>query len=208
MKRHTLTQEGFTLAEVLIVLAVIGVIAALTIPTLMSEWQSRANATKLRKFYSITAQALDLAKVKQGNLDTLDWGGAGRGGNGAALLAWFNSTFGAQMKIIESRSNENAIWYKTADGMSVFLDDFNIDSTYGINTTDTYAWYFYVDVNGNDPTIAVNPQLVGKSQFAFIYTNDRGLLPSGADNSSDCDSNEHSYACTARVLEKGTTKLD
>ncbi len=38
MKKY-LTKEGFTLAEVLIVLGVIGIVAALTIPALMKNWQ-------------------------------------------------------------------------------------------------------------------------------------------------------------------------
>ena len=38
--------KGFTLAEVLITLAVIGVVAAMTLPTLISNVKSKADAKK------------------------------------------------------------------------------------------------------------------------------------------------------------------
>ncbi len=50
-------RKAFTLAEVLIVLAVIGVIAALTIPTLMAKWREQATVVQVKKVYSILNQA-------------------------------------------------------------------------------------------------------------------------------------------------------
>ncbi len=44
--------QAFTLAEVLITLAIIGVVAALTIPTLVSNYQKTQYVTQLKKFYS------------------------------------------------------------------------------------------------------------------------------------------------------------
>src|SRR5574344_693563 len=43
---------AFTLAEVLIVLGIIGIVAALTIPTLMANVQKQQYVTALKKFYS------------------------------------------------------------------------------------------------------------------------------------------------------------
>src|SRR5574344_2669193 len=43
---------AFTLAEVLIVLGIIGIVAALTIPTLMANVQKQQYLTALKKFYS------------------------------------------------------------------------------------------------------------------------------------------------------------
>src|SRR5574344_1961682 len=47
-----LKRTAFTLAEVLIVLAIIGVVAAMTIPTLMNKVAKQEYVTALRKFYS------------------------------------------------------------------------------------------------------------------------------------------------------------
>lgn len=45
-----LFKPGFTLAEVLITIAVIGVVAAITMPTMISSYQYKAIGTKLSKF--------------------------------------------------------------------------------------------------------------------------------------------------------------
>ena len=46
-------RNAFTLAEVLITLAIIGVVAAMTIPTLISDFQEKVTVTKLQKVYSM-----------------------------------------------------------------------------------------------------------------------------------------------------------
>lgn len=40
---------GFTLAEVLITLGIIGVVSAITIPSLISKYEKQATVTKLKK---------------------------------------------------------------------------------------------------------------------------------------------------------------
>jgi prepilin-type N-terminal cleavage/methylation domain-containing protein len=50
--------RGFTLAEVLITLGIIGVVAALTIPGPVAKYQKKAWQTGLKKEYSMLAQAL------------------------------------------------------------------------------------------------------------------------------------------------------
>lgn len=48
---------GFTLAEVLITLGVIGVVAAMIIPTLMTNLQNRKLESQFKEAYSILSQA-------------------------------------------------------------------------------------------------------------------------------------------------------
>ncbi len=66
---------AFTLAEVLITLGIIGVVAALTIPTLISNYNKRQTVTKLKQTYSILSQALTMAQVKEGDTSTWDIAG-------------------------------------------------------------------------------------------------------------------------------------
>ena len=54
---HKMNKKAFTLAEVLITLTIIGVIAAITIPTLMKKYQNHANYTALKKTYSVLSNA-------------------------------------------------------------------------------------------------------------------------------------------------------
>jgi prepilin-type N-terminal cleavage/methylation domain-containing protein len=46
------THNAFTLAEVLITSGIIGVVAALTMPSLIANYQGRGTVTKLKKAYS------------------------------------------------------------------------------------------------------------------------------------------------------------
>ena len=45
-------KQAFTLAEVLITLGIIGVVAALTIPTLIGNYQKKEVPVKLQKMYN------------------------------------------------------------------------------------------------------------------------------------------------------------
>ncbi len=63
--------RAFTLAEVLITLVIIGVVASLTIPTLVSNYTERQTVTKLKQVYSILYQATEIAQVKYGEIN--DW---------------------------------------------------------------------------------------------------------------------------------------
>ena len=65
-------RAAFTLAEVLITLAIIGVVAAMTIPTLISDYQEKVTVTKVKKFYSTFSNAYQLAIAEHGEIST--WG--------------------------------------------------------------------------------------------------------------------------------------
>lgn len=63
--------KGFTLAEVLITLGVIGVVAAMTMPALVQKSKEKETVTKLKKAYSVLSNAYMLAKAENGSgIDT------------------------------------------------------------------------------------------------------------------------------------------
>ena len=62
-------KAAFTLAEVLITLGIIGVVAAITIPTFIQNYQKHVVETRLKKFYSTMTQAIELAKLDYGEID-------------------------------------------------------------------------------------------------------------------------------------------
>ena len=57
------SRKGFTLAEVLVTLAIIGVVAALTIPTLITSTTNAKYQTSLKKQVSVLNQAMLTASV-------------------------------------------------------------------------------------------------------------------------------------------------
>jgi len=58
---------AFTLAEVLITLAIIGVVAAMTIPTLISDYQEKVTVTRVKKIYSTFINAHKLIRIENGS---------------------------------------------------------------------------------------------------------------------------------------------
>lgn len=56
-------KNGFTLAEVLITLGIIGIVAAMTITTLITNYQKKTTATRVKKAYAELLQALNYQKM-------------------------------------------------------------------------------------------------------------------------------------------------
>lgn len=64
-------KKGFTLAEVLITLGIIGVVAAMTLPALIQNHRNSVVETRLKKFYSAINQAVVMAENDYG--DKKEW---------------------------------------------------------------------------------------------------------------------------------------
>ena len=62
---------AFTLAEVLITLGIIGVVSALTIPTIVTKYQKKLAVEQLKTTYSTLYNAFSMAVVDHGEID--DW---------------------------------------------------------------------------------------------------------------------------------------
>lgn len=58
--RNLKAKHGFTLAEVLVTLGIIGVVSAMTVPSLMKNHQRQVYVTQLHKVYNEFSQALEL----------------------------------------------------------------------------------------------------------------------------------------------------
>lgn len=54
-------KSGFTLAEVLVTLGIIGVVAAITLPQLITNYKEKQRVTQLQKAYSVLQQAFTMA---------------------------------------------------------------------------------------------------------------------------------------------------
>ena len=64
------SKAAFTLAEVLITLGIIGVVAAMTIPSIVAKYQKMVTATRVKAFYSKINQAYTMSYAFNG--DTVD----------------------------------------------------------------------------------------------------------------------------------------
>ena len=134
-------KSGFTLAEVLVTLMIIGVIAAMTIPSLMQSTSSQEYKTAFKKAVSMLNQAVTLNYALDGE-DGTDFTGA--------------SFFNLMTKRLNVMSSSGNTLY-TADGMwfsttapSVEKNKPSVPNGGACSTEDptTVCSVVYVDVNG------------------------------------------------------------
>jgi prepilin-type N-terminal cleavage/methylation domain-containing protein len=95
--------NGFTLAEVLITLAVIGVVAALTIPTVVRNYQKTQTITQLKKVYSALSNTTNLAIADEGPISGWE---IGENGTGEAAVDFANRYLIPYLKVSKNCENK------------------------------------------------------------------------------------------------------
>lgn len=205
--------KAFTLAEVLVTLMIIGVIAAMTIPALRKNAEQRELAAGCKKAYSTLAQAIALAEnengpMKRWGLTDADTDTAFKnlkahlniakeciGSTGCMGKGEFYQLDGALYPTLTAVGfGSPAVAFVLADGMSVAFD---------IQPDNHYL--FFVDVNGAEK----KPNTLGYDVFEFfLYPDEKGFYPAGkgAANWGNCIEGGTGLDCAARVLQEGAIK--
>lgn len=179
-----LTKPGFTLAEVLITLGIIGVVAAMTIPTLMQKTNEKELVSGLLKEASVLTNALKQTEAFfQTDVSKL-------------TEASFRSEFAQHLKSIPCNSgNDKQVCL--ADGSYILIgNNFSYSEGCTIDfSEDDYSnglknicVDIIADVNGPK-----GPNKGGKDQFLF-YVTTNGVVPEG--KRTECAGLD----CTAYVL--------
>lgn len=100
--------RAFTLAETLITIGIIGIIAALTLPSLIEKHQKKVTVTRLKAFNSIMAQAFQTAKLEYGDWENWDNNNFGESssdkGDGKQQLLWLEKYLFPNIKHIDAYS--------------------------------------------------------------------------------------------------------
>ena len=94
-------KKGFTLAEVLITLGVIGIVAAMTMPTLIANHQKEVVATSLRKAYAELNLALQMAISDYGDVSTWDYSTA------SEIAMWAEKYIQPYFKVLRAQNCSN-----------------------------------------------------------------------------------------------------
>lgn len=89
MLRSKNYQAAFTLAEVLVTLGIIGIVAAMTLTSLIENYQKKQTAMRLKEAYSLLNQAVQQSELVNGEINSWNFGTAhgdfAEGINSAAL---------------------------------------------------------------------------------------------------------------------------
>ena len=109
-------RKAFTLAEVLITLGIIGVVAALTIPSLISNYQKNQTVTQLQKFYTNMNQAIKLSEIENGPAAEWEYGQVNSGDD---TETWFNTYIAKYLKYNKVEKIPVEILVYFADGTFV-----------------------------------------------------------------------------------------
>lgn len=184
---------GFTLAEVLVALAIIGVVAALTIPQLVKTINKDKAGSTLGK----TVQQIELGCQNMiqayNNRDNAD---ASLADTLSSLDGDFSFSMEKLAPYIGAKATDDGYLLKGINSEIILEDDFIAkDGRY-----EMVVHNFIIDVNGAQQ----RPNSAGKDRFYFELRNDGKLIPEGlGSNTCDGDNPTIDENCTARVIHDG-----
>lgn len=209
-------QTAFTLAEVLITLLIIGVVASLVIPGIINDAQDAEFKTAWKKAYSSINQAY--GQILMDNGGTL----VGAAANGTELRGLFQNKMNSlstcdnstscntySLKKLNSTSSPYVLDYNLIlnDGtvMYIILDSSTCEAPFNYVYGAGECGWMMVDVNGSK-----KPNQWGKDVYG-IWIIKNQLLPWGADPvnkagggyiESTCDPSDSGYGCGAKYLHE------
>ena len=196
---------GFTLAEVLISLGIIGVIAAITLPTFTANIQNQSNASKLSATVSTLENAFSAIIAGEGYDDFEEAGLYDNYLDPDILNRYLK---GARECNGSVEIYGSATPFKTISGGN-FNGSYNASPCFvlksgavffGRDGGDDTSCGFLIDVNGADL-----PNKLGRDVFRFDLHNNGTLTPVGGNGSwrtscSNANKGDGS-ACTGRLIE-------
>lgn len=222
---------GFTLSEVLITLGIIGVVAAMTIPALMSKYREYVLINKLVETFSIISQAYKHAIEDKGDPSAWSDMSSAEGMYDSKAHINFANMIKPHMKIANDcvgKGNDYTKKYCTSDyyGSEAYASVKLLNGTTVVfriwSPTCNFRYKVDSSINRNNVCGAITVQLEpdkkrenGKNTFTFYTTSDAivpfGLKGSTLEFEKACDLNNkqpypsfsggNMYGCTAWVIQ-------
>lgn len=213
-------KPAFTLAEILITLGVVGIVAAMTIPTLMHTLYEKRTVALLKETQSILAQAVRAAEEEDGEVS--GWGLDNNTSEKDAKIiaekllkhikiAQDCGTYDEQgicmPNITYKQLNGQPNWGSYATSKQYYKIKLNngvgvlwrSGTQSDVQNADLYI-DFIMDINGKTP-----PNVIGQDIFELFYEKSsvRAAGAPGYAASSECRKNGTGWGCAYRVLTTG-----
>lgn len=187
-------KKAFTLAEVLITLGIIGVVAAMTIPILMQNAQKQELKSSLKEAYSMLSQAFNNLQSDQGSLG--DWSSLYsyyRNGSPPINTTQFATDLTSYLSVVKDCGSFGCISSSGVGPNGIIYKDFG-GAAWGTNINAHYVGtYQYILKNGmilfvwapnmtSNTSISIDvngykgPNVLGKDVFRFMVTSN-ALMP-------------------------------
>lgn len=170
-------KKGFTLAEVLITLVIIGVIASMTIPTLMNSTNQQEYRVGLKKAISALNQAMSLNYALEGKVI----GDEGLQSASDVVSNLFmkrlsilsTDTSGVAFATGADVTGTSGTCFYTADGMRYAVGNISATGTNDPDAGENYYGYILIDVNGDKGpnTLTTSATLPKDTYVATLYGN-------------------------------------
>jgi prepilin-type N-terminal cleavage/methylation domain-containing protein len=205
-------QKGFTLAEVLVTIGILGVIAALTIPSVVKNYRYKVYSTQLQKAYSQIQTAIKTVMEDEMTNDFYQTTAGMKTVSGSCtvgpcyfLTKYFKT---ARTNCGNTTPKCYASSYKSINGddAGTFLGDYCIQTINGAticvaNNATNLVTSIFLDVNG-----AEEPNITGLDTFVLDFTSD-GRLKDWNSNASKCNTQSTSYGHVADYASGCLTKV-
>ena len=182
--KHIIKKCAFTLAEVLITLGIIGVVAAITLPNLMAAYKARVLRSQFMKSYSLVQQAYKMMQADEESTSPDDYNRTFKDTYKRYFTGITNCTYSTNSPCL----NRAISPYKTLDGTIKVNTNWIDDGQFALKdgtllmfenpsfSTNTIRIWIFVDING----ISRRPNRLGYDLFTFQLT-DEGLKAMGDD---------------------------
>ena len=200
---------AFTLAEVLITLGIIGVVAAMTLPTLIANYNKQVAATKLKKFYTIMNQAVKLSEAKYGEFQY--WDNSFTGYDSASMEAWWDKYFRPHIKTLKiDESSGRSMTVYLADGTKLQILNHYTEASDPSASVSAIHLFFYLNASkksnimGKDRftffiNVKTNKKWAAVEPYKFGWNGTRNDLINNAANGCSASSSANGYYCTALI---------
>ena len=206
-------KTGFTMAEVLITLGVIGVVSAITLPTVVKNYQKHVIENRLKKSYSIINQALNMSIAENGDIKNWTFPQSNTADENYKFAQTYLFPY---LKVIKDCKGEKGCWaeneYIMNGSKAARINELDYIIKFILSDGSGIALYFsetggylYLDANGLS-----RPNTRGKDIFEFIildnslngsYIRPHGYKYTLEGAKKDCKTS--GYSCAKILMDNG-----